>query len=110
MNYLANIYTKSKIDIEPFFNVVDDENKEPFFSKKATLAVTGQLHGEAYATGFSKIYTFGPTFRAEKSNTKRHAAEFWMIEPEVAFYNLNQIIQLANELLKNNFPARIIKN
>ena len=56
--------------------IVDDENKEPFFSKKATLAVTGQLHGEAYATGFSKIYTFGPTFRAEKSNTKRHAAEF----------------------------------
>ena len=85
--------------------IVDDENKEPFFSKKATLAVTGQLHGEAYATGFSKIYTFGPTFRAEKSNTKRHAAEFWMIEPEVAFYNLNQIIQLANELLKN-----VIKN
>ena len=85
--------------------IVDDENKEPFFSKKATLAVTGQLHGEAYATGFSKIYTFGPTFRAEKSNTKRHAAEFWMIEPEVAFYNLNQIIQLANDLLKN-----VIKN
>ena len=85
--------------------VVDDENKEPFFSKKATLAVTGQLHGEAYATGFSKIYTFGPTFRAEKSNTKRHAAEFWMIEPEVAFYNLAQIIQLANDLLKN-----VIKN
>ena len=85
--------------------IVDDENKEPFFAKKATLAVTGQLHGEAYATGFSKIYTFGPTFRAEKSNTKRHAAEFWMIEPEVALYNLNQIIQLANELLKN-----VIKN
>lgn len=81
--------------------IVDDENKEPFFSKKATLAVTGQLHGEAYATGFSKIYTFGPTFRAEKSNTKRHAAEFWMIEPEVAFYKLEQIIQLANDLLKN---------
>lgn len=85
--------------------IVDDENKEPFFSKKATLAVTGQLHGEAYATGFSKIYTFGPTFRAEKSNTKRHAAEFWMIEPEVAFYDLNQIIQLANDLLKS-----VIKN
>lgn len=81
--------------------IVDDENKELFFSKKATLAVTGQLHGEAYATGFSKIYTFGPTFRAEKSNTKRHAAEFWMIEPEVAFYKLEQIIQLANDLLKN---------
>ncbi|MBD5422907.1 MAG: asparagine--tRNA ligase [Mycoplasma sp.] len=80
--------------------VVDDENKEPFFSKKATLAVTGQLQGESYATGFKKIYTFGPTFRAEKSNTKRHAAEFWMIEPEVAFYNLNDIIGLADRMLK----------
>ncbi len=90
--------------------IVDDENKEPFFSKKATLAVTGQLHGEAYATGFSKIYTFGPTFRAEKSNTKRHAAEFWMIEPEVAFYNLEQIIQLANDLLKSVIQNTIKKH
>lgn len=90
--------------------IVDDENKEPFFSKKATLAVTGQLHGEAYATGFSKIYTFGPTFRAEKSNTKRHAAEFWMIEPEVAFYNLKQIIQLANDLLKSVIQNTIKKH
>ena len=80
--------------------VVDDENKEPFFGKKATLAVTGQLQGESYATGFNKIYTFGPTFRAEKSNTKRHAAEFWMIEPEVAFYELKDVIQLANRMLK----------
>ena len=80
--------------------VVDDENKEPFFGKKATLAVTGQLHGESYAIGFNKIYTFGPTFRAEKSNTKRHAAEFWMIEPEVAFYKLNDAINLANRMLK----------
>ncbi|WP_022935291.1 asparagine--tRNA ligase [Mesomycoplasma moatsii] len=80
--------------------IVDDENKELFFSKKATLAVTGQLHGESYATGFTKIYTFGPTFRAEKSNTKRHAAEFWMIEPEVAFYELNDIIHLSDRMLK----------
>lgn len=80
--------------------VVDDENKEPFFSKKATLAVTGQLQAESYAIGFSKVYTFGPTFRAEKSNTKRHAAEFWMIEPEVAFYKLPDIINLADRMLK----------
>lgn len=80
--------------------IVDDENKESFFSKKATLSVTGQLQAESYAIGFSKVYTFGPTFRAEKSNTKRHAAEFWMIEPEVAFYNLNDIIKLADKMLK----------
>lgn len=80
--------------------IIDDENKELFFSKKATLAVTGQLHGESYATGFTKIYTFGPTFRAEKSNTKRHAAEFWMIEPEVAFYELDDIIHLSDRMLK----------
>ena len=80
--------------------IVDDENKEPFFNRKATLAVTGQLHGESYAIGFNKIYTFGPTFRAEKSNTKRHAAEFWMIEPEVAFYDLKDIISLADRMLK----------
>ncbi len=85
--------------------VVDDENKEPFFSKKATLAVTGQLHGESYAIGFNKIYTFGPTFRAEKSNTKRHAAEFWMIEPEVAFCELKDIIGLSDRMLKS-----VIKN
>lgn len=80
--------------------IVDDENKEPFFSKKATLAVTGQLQAESYAIGFRKVYTFGPTFRAEKSNTKRHAAEFWMIEPEVAFYKLPDIINLADRMLK----------
>lgn len=90
--------------------VVDDENKEPFFSKKATLAVTGQLQGESYAVGFSKIYTFGPTFRAEKSNTKKHAAEFWMIEPEVAFYKLNDIINLADEMLKTVIKKTIEKH
>jgi asparaginyl-tRNA synthetase len=56
--------------------VVDDESKDAFFSKKATLSVTGQLHAESYAIGFEKVYTFGPTFRAENSNTKKHAAEF----------------------------------
>ncbi len=90
--------------------IVDDENKEPFFSKKATLAVTGQLHGESYAIGFNKIYTFGPTFRAEKSNTKRHAAEFWMIEPEVAFCDLTQIINLADKMLKTIIKRTIEKH
>lgn len=80
--------------------VIKDDVKNGFFPKKTTLSVTGQLHGEAYAIGFKKIYTFGPTFRAEKSNTKRHAAEFWMIEPEVAFYTLKEDIDLADRMLR----------
>ncbi|SYV97466.1 Asparagine--tRNA ligase, partial [Mycoplasmopsis edwardii] len=61
------------------FNVSDNSTNDPFFGKgkKATLGVTGQLHGESYSLGMQKIYTFGPTFRAERSNTKRHLAEFW---------------------------------
>lgn len=84
--------------------VVDNEEKD-FFNKKATLGVTGQLHAESYALGFQKVYTFAPTFRAEKSNTKKHAAEFWMIEPEVSFYKLKDIINLGDSLLKT-----VIKN
>ncbi|WP_338044346.1 asparagine--tRNA ligase [Mycoplasma nasistruthionis] len=84
------------------FLVSDKNTNNAFFgkNKKATLGVTGQLHGESYAIGMNKIYTFGPTFRAENSNTKKHLAEFWMIEPEVAFYDLKQIIELADDLLK----------
>ena len=83
------------------FNVTLDQTNEAFFgTKKATLAVTGQLQAESYALGFTKVYTFGPTFRAEKSNTKRHAAEFWMIEPEVAFCQLDGIIKIAHQMLK----------
>lgn len=83
------------------FNV-SDGSKDGFFGKgnKATLGVTGQLHGESYAIGMNKIYTFAPTFRAENSNTKRHLAEFWMIEPEVAFYDLHDAIKLAHNLIK----------
>ncbi|UUD34740.1 asparagine--tRNA ligase [Mycoplasmopsis caviae] len=83
------------------FVVNDDNSKDPFFgTKKATLGVTGQLHAESYAIGFKKVYTFAPTFRAEHSNTKKHAAEFWMIEPEVAFYELKDVIKLADNMLK----------
>ncbi|MGL5617793.1 MAG: asparagine--tRNA ligase [Metamycoplasmataceae bacterium] len=81
------------------FSVID-ETKKDFFPRKATLSVTGQLHAESYAIGFEKVYTFGPTFRAENSNTKKHAAEFWMLEPEVAFYKLNDVIKLADNMLK----------
>ncbi len=90
--------------------VVDDESKDEFFSKKATLSVTGQLHAESYAIGFQKVYTFGPTFRAENSNTKKHAAEFWMLEPEVAFYELNDIIKLSDEMLKTVITNTIAKH
>ena len=68
-----------------------------FFGKAANLTVSGQLEGEIFAQAFGKIYTFGPTFRAERSNTTRHAAEFWMIEPEVAFADLNDIMDLEED-------------
>lgn len=71
-----------------------------FFGKETGLTVSGQLEGEAYALAFSKIYTFGPTFRAEHSTTKRHAAEFWMIEPEIAFAGLGENMALAEEMIK----------
>jgi asparaginyl-tRNA synthetase len=74
-----------------------------FFGKKASLTVSGQLEGETYACAMKNIYTFGPTFRAENSNTSRHLAEFWMIEPEMAFCDLNGNMDLAEEFLKYIF-------
>ena len=74
--------------------------QQDFFAKPAYLTVSGQLEGEIFASAFSKVYTFGPTFRAENSNTPRHLAEFWMIEPEMAFYELADNMQLAEEFLK----------
>ena len=71
-----------------------------FFGKSAYLTVSGQLQGEVMAQAFGKIYTFGPTFRAEKSYTQRHAAEFWMIEPEIAFADLNDNMELAEAMIK----------
>ena len=71
-----------------------------FFGKKAGLTVSGQLEGETYAMAFSKIYTFGPTFRAENSNTKTHMSEFWMIEPEIAFCDLNGLMDVEEDMLK----------
>ena len=73
---------------------------QDFFGKPTNLTVSGQLNGETYAMAFRNIYTFGPTFRAENSNTTRHAAEFWMIEPEMAFADLNDDMKLAEEMLK----------
>ena len=73
---------------------------QDFFGKETNLTVSGQLNGETYAQAFRNIYTFGPTFRAENSNTTRHAAEFWMIEPECAFADLNDNMDLAEAMLK----------
>jgi len=82
-----------------------DENgnidyKEDFFSREANLTVSGQLEGETFALGLGEIYTFGPTFRAENSNTSRHLAEFWMIEPEMAFYEIQDNMDLAESFIK----------
>ena len=84
----------------------DDGNidfSKDFFGKPAHLTVSGQLNGETYATAFRNIYTFGPTFRAENSNTVKHAAEFWMIEPEICFADLNDDMDLAENMLKYIF-------
>ena len=74
--------------------------KKDFFSKKTHLTVSGQLEAESYALGLGKVYTFGPTFRAENSNTTRHLSEFWMIEPEMAFFSLEDNINLAEKFVK----------
>lgn len=76
-----------------------DESRD-FFGKETNLTVSGQLAAEAFAMAFRNVYTFGPTFRAENSNTARHAAEFWMLEPEIAFANLDDDMQLAEDMLK----------
>ena len=72
-----------------------------FFGKETNLTVSGQLEAESYALGLGKVYTFGPTFRAENSNTSRHLAEFWMIEPEMAFYELEDNINLAEKFIRS---------
>ncbi|GGG54708.1 asparagine--tRNA ligase [Croceivirga lutea] len=79
----------------------DVNYKKDFFGKETNLTVSGQLEAEAYAMGLGKVYTFGPTFRAENSNTSRHLAEFWMIEPEMAFYDLDMNMDLAEDFIKS---------
>jgi asparaginyl-tRNA synthetase len=86
------------------------DHKEDFFGKSTNLTVSGQLEGELAAMAFSDIYTFGPTFRAENSNTARHLAEFWMIEPEMAFYDLNDNMDLAEEMLQYLIRHALLNN
>jgi asparaginyl-tRNA synthetase len=82
---------------------------QDFFGEKTSLTVSGQLEGEIYAHALSDIYTFGPTFRAENSNTSRHLSEFWMVEPEMAFYDLDDDMDLAEEFIKYLF-ADVLEN
>lgn len=83
------------------YKTEEEYNEADFFGQKAALSVSGQLEGEVAAMGLGKIYTFGPSFRAEKSNTPRHVAEFWHVEPEVAFAELPDIIEIAEALIKH---------
>ena len=90
--------------LDPKKPPIDEEGavdfKQDFFGKETNLTVSGQLEAETYAQGLGNVYTFGPTFRAENSNTSRHLAEFWMIEPEMAFYDLDDNMDLAEEFIK----------
>lgn len=84
----------------PFTEAGEVDYGRDFFGKRTGLTVSGQLNAEAYVQAFSKVYTFGPTFRAENSNTARHAAEFWMVEPEIAFADLEDDMRLAEDMLR----------
>ncbi len=97
----GEMFRVTTMDLEnvPMENGGVDFSKD-FFGKSANLTVSGQLSAETYAMAFRNVYTFGPTFRAENSNTTRHAAEFWMIEPEIAFADLKDDMQLAEDMLK----------
>ena len=90
--------------LDPKSPPLNDKNEvdysKDFFGKETNLTVSGQLEAETYAMALGKVYTFGPTFRAENSNTSRHLAEFWMIEPEVAFMDLDGNMDLAEDFLK----------
>ena len=96
----GKIFKVTTIGYDPKYKSEEQYNADDFFGQSAGLTVSGQLEGEVMAMAFGKIYTFGPTFRAENSNTTRHAAEFWQIEPEVAFAEIDDIIQIATEFIK----------
>ena len=98
----GEMFKVTTLDLEnpPRLENGEIDYSEDFFGKKANLTVSGQLNVECFAMAFGKVYTFGPTFRAEKSNTQRHAAEFWMVEPEIAFADLEDDMQLAEDMIK----------
>lgn len=81
--------------------IIHQDEQNPFFDKEAKLTVSGQLNAEAYAQAMQKVYTFGPTFRAERSHTNRHLSEFWMVEPEIAFVDLQQLMAVIEAFIKS---------
>ncbi|BEP28936.1 asparagine--tRNA ligase [Helicovermis profundi] len=94
-----------RVTTQDLYNIPKDENGKidnsfDFFGKETNLTVSGQLEAETFALAFRNVYTFGPTFRAENSNTGRHAAEFWMVEPEISFADLNDDMDLAEDMIK----------
>lgn len=101
----GQMFQVSTLDLEnlPKNDAGGVDYSQDFFGRKTHLSVSGQLNGETYACGMGRIYTFGPTFRAENSNTSRHLAEFWMVEPEAAFFTLNENTQLAAAYLRHCF-------
>ncbi|MGL4474027.1 MAG: asparagine--tRNA ligase [Shewanella sp.] len=103
----GEMFRVSTLDMEnlPRTDAGKVDYDQDFFGKEAFLTVSGQLNAETYACALSKVYTFGPTFRAENSNTSRHLAEFWMVEPEVAFATLDDVAGLAEAMLKYAFNA-----
>ncbi|HPE14298.1 MAG TPA: asparagine--tRNA ligase [Bacilli bacterium] len=96
----GEMFQVTTLDLKKVAESGEVDYTKDFFGKPAALTVSGQLHGEAYALAFKKIYTFGPTFRAENSNTKTHANEFWMMEPEIAFCDINGLMDVEEEMLK----------
>ena len=102
------MFKVTSLDLDNIKNNKVDFNKD-FFSKEVNLTVSGQLNAELGALALSEVYTFGPTFRAENSNTSRHLAEFWMVEPEMAFYDIIDNMNLAEDILKY-IISYVIKN
>ena len=96
----GEMFQVTTLDLDKVASSGKVDYSKDFFGKKAALTVSGQLQGETFALAFKKIYTFGPAFRAENSNTKTHASEFWMIEPEMAFCDINKDMDIMEEMLK----------
>lgn len=96
----GQMFQVTTLDLDRIAKSGEVDYSRDFFNKKVGLAVTGQLEGETFALSYKKIYTFGPTFRAENSNTKTHASEFWMIEPEIAFCDLEMDMDIMEGMLK----------
>ena len=94
------MFQVTTLDLDKIAETGKVDYSKDFFGKHVGLTVTGQLEGEAFAMAFGKIYTFGPSFRAENSNTKTHASEFWMIEPEIAFCDLDGLMDIEEDMLK----------